>query len=75
MNIKITLKRPSHGSGNPGMQTPYEQGFMSGANGDIYSNPYDQRGEEEAFADFQCVGKMVKLPGLQDNLHIFTVIL
>jgi hypothetical protein len=64
MNIKITLKRPSHGSGNPGMQTPYEQGFMSGANGDIYSNPYDQRGEEEAFADFQCGWKNGEAAGI-----------
>lgn len=56
METKFTLKRPSRGTGNAGMSTPYDQGFRAAADhlnaGYAYSNPYDQLGEEEAQADY-----------------------
>jgi hypothetical protein len=56
METKYTLQRPSRGTGNAGMPTPYNQGFAHAADhlnaGYTYINPYDQPGEEEAAVDF-----------------------
>ena len=46
MNIKYILRRPARGTGNAGMETPYDQGFNAGAGGKPYDQPYDQPGEE-----------------------------
>jgi hypothetical protein len=55
MKMKYSLHRPSRGSGNPGMPTPFDQGFAAAEHLYAcyeYSNPYDQPGEEEAQADY-----------------------
>ena len=33
-------------TGNPGMKTPYEQGYDAGKQGLLFEQIYDQRGEE-----------------------------
>ena len=39
-------------TGNPGMKTPYEQGFYAGSRGHPYDNIYDQPGEEAEHAAY-----------------------
>lgn len=39
-------------TGNPGMKTPYGQGYADGLEGCIYDNPYDQLGEEVEAEDY-----------------------
>lgn len=55
METKYTLKQSTRGTGNPGMKTPYEQGYESGRQGLLFEQIYDQPGEETEAKEF-CNG-------------------
>jgi hypothetical protein len=58
-------------SGNPGMKTPSEQGFSAGIMGEVYNNPYTERGEElerDAFRTGFFSG-YAKFSKLQDQME------
>jgi hypothetical protein len=52
-NTVKSIGRPTRGTGNAGMKTPYDQGKASAEKGEKYDNFYNQPGEEEAFKDYK----------------------
>ena len=53
MRHALKFYRPTRGSGNAGMDTPYEQGEKYGIRGEQYENIYDQPGEEVEFEQYK----------------------
>lgn len=65
MEIKIKLQKPTRGTGNPGMKTPYDQCYEDGSCGRQYENPYDQPGEETEAREFRNGWKYGESEGLR----------